>query len=208
MSSAETSTGVAREHSFSISIFSCSHKIPTWSSNFRLSRCMRFRTFRKRDRLRYWNSVLRGSLIFLREEPDFHYKHSSRSLFRLLEAQGEHCRGHLPFVIRLVELSCTTCPKTKLRELSFWHVVSLHRCSTFLFLEFNDDITNHPRTLTTASFLRKNSHWQRQRKITLKMQKRRQQNHVEDSNTRLFSKIRLRKYFPGGLRSPPHFAFD
>ena len=134
-SSAETSTGVVFEPLFSVARFSCLHKIPTWSSKFRLLRCMLFRTFRKRDRLVYRNSVLRKSLDFLRAERKFHYKRSSRSLFSLIWAKGEHGRGHLPVVIRLVDLSLMTFPKTKLRELSFWHVDSLHRCSTFLFLE-------------------------------------------------------------------------
>ena len=158
MSSAETSTGVAPEHSFSVTIISCSLEIPTGSSKFRLSRCMHFCTLRKIDRLTYRNSVLRRALFFHRSEPIFHYKRSSGGPFSLLEAQGEHWRGHMLVVIRLVELSCTTCPKTKLRELSFWHVVSLHSCSTSLFLEFNDDIANHRITLATARFLRTNSH--------------------------------------------------
>ena len=113
---------------------------------------MLFRTFRKRDRLVYRNSVLRRSLDFLRAEPKFHYKRSSRSLFSLIGAKGEHGRGHLPVAIRLVDLSLMTFQKTKLRELSFWHVDSLHRCSAFLFLEFNDDIGNHRITLATATF--------------------------------------------------------
>jgi len=73
------------------------------------------------------------------------------SLGGFLEAKGEPGRGHLPVVIRLVELSRMTFRKTKLRELSSWTLDSLHRCSTFLFLEFKDDIANHSRTLTTAT---------------------------------------------------------
>ena len=75
------------------------------------------------------------------------------SLWGLLGARGEHRRGHLPVVIRLVKLSRMTFQKTKLRELGSYTLVFLHRCSTFLFLEFNDDIANHSRTLTTATFL-------------------------------------------------------
>ena len=114
---------------------------------------MRFCTFRKIDRLAYRNSALRRALFFHRSEPEFHYKRSSGGPFGLLEAQGEHGRGHFPFVIRLVESSHMTCPKTKLRELSLWHMVSLHVCSTSLFLEFKDDITNHRITLATATFV-------------------------------------------------------
>ena len=58
----------------------------------------------------------------------------------------------MPVVIGLLESSHMTCPKTKLRELSLWHVVSLHVCSTSLFLEFKDDISNHRITLATATF--------------------------------------------------------
>ena len=64
---------------------------------------------------------------------------------------------HMSIVIGLLESSHMTCPKTKLRELSLWHVVSLHVCSTFLFLEFNNDIGNHSRTLATATFLTKHT---------------------------------------------------
>ena len=77
------------------------------------------------------------------------------SLGGLLEAKGEPGRGHLPVVIRLVELSRMTFRKTKLRELSSWTLDSLHRCSTFRFLEFNNDIGNHSRTVATATFLSK-----------------------------------------------------
>ena len=80
---------------------------------------MHFCTLRKIDRLAYRNEVLRRALFFLRSELEFHYKRSSGGPFSLLEAQGEHWRGHMLVVIRLVEISCTTCPKTKLRELSF-----------------------------------------------------------------------------------------
>ena len=139
-------------------IISCSQEIPIGSSTIRLSQCMSVCTFRKIPGLVYRSSVLRSALIFLRSEPGFHYKRSSGGPFSLLEAQGEHWRGHMLVVIRLVELSCTTCPKTRLRELSFWHVVSLHSCSTSLFLEFNDDIANHRITLATARLLRTNSH--------------------------------------------------
>ena len=45
-----------------------------------------------------------------------------------------------------------TFRKTKLQELGFWTLVSLHHCSTLRFLEFNDDIGNHSRTLATATF--------------------------------------------------------
>ena len=96
-------------------------------------------------------------MLFRPQKPFSHYKRSSRSLFRLWGPSREHLRGHIPVVIGLVQLSCTTCSKTKLRELSFWHVVSLHRCSTFRFLAFNNDFQNHSRTLITARFLRKNS---------------------------------------------------
>ena len=41
---------------------------------------------------------------------------------------------------------------SKLRELCFWYVISLHRCSTFLFLEFHEDLENRSRTLATATF--------------------------------------------------------
>ena len=95
------------------------------------------------------------------------------SLGGLLGAKGEHGRGHLPVVIRLVELKRRTFRKTKLRELSFWTLVSLHRCNTFQFLEFNDDIGNHSRTVTTATFLRKRRHRQSQHKFTLKKMKTR-----------------------------------
>ncbi len=152
MSSAETSTGVAREHLFSVTIFSCSLEIPPWSSKFRLLRCMFFCTFRKTHRLSYRNSALRRSLNFLRSEPIFHYKRSSRGPFCLLGPRCEHRRGHMPVVIGLLDSSHMTCPKTKLRELSLWHVVSLHVCSTSLFLEFKDDISNHRITLATATF--------------------------------------------------------
>ena len=113
---------------------------------------MHFRTFRKTHRLTYRNSALRCSLNFLRSEPIFHYKRSSRSPFCLPGSRCEHRRGHMPVVIGLLESSHMTCPKTKLRELSLWHAVSLHVCSTYLFLEFKDDISNHRTTLTTATF--------------------------------------------------------
>ena len=74
------------------------------------------------------------------------------SLWGLLGARGEHRRGHLPVVIRLVKLSRMTFQKTKLRELGSYTLVFLHRCSTFLFLEFNNDLQNHSRTLATATF--------------------------------------------------------
>ena len=113
---------------------------------------MSFCTFRKTHRLSYRNAALRRSLNFLRSEPIFHYKRSSRGPFCLLGPRCEHRRGHMPVVIGLLESSHMTCPKTKLRELSLWHVVSLHVCSTSLFLEFKDDITNHRITLATATF--------------------------------------------------------
>ena len=113
---------------------------------------MLFCTFRKTHRLSYRNSALRSSLNFLRSEPIFHYKRSSRGPFCLLGPRCEHRRGHMPVVIGLLESSHMTCPKTKLRELSLWHVVSLHVCSTSLFLEFKDDISNHRITLATATF--------------------------------------------------------
>ena len=75
------------------------------------------------------------------------------SLGGLLGAKGEHERSHLPVVIRLVELKRTTFLKTKLRDLSFWTLVSLHRCSTFRFLEFNDDLENHCITRATVTLL-------------------------------------------------------
>ena len=74
------------------------------------------------------------------------------SLGGLLGAKGEHGRGHLPVVIRLVVLKSMTFLKTKHRELSFWTLVSLHRCSTSRFLEFTNDIGNHSRTVATATF--------------------------------------------------------
>ena len=132
--SAETSAGVAPERLKSTRDFSCSLEIPTGSSKFRLLRCMLFRRFRQSYRMGRRHSVLRCSLLFLRAEPDFHYKRSSRSFCCLLRAKGEHWRGHLPVVIRLVDLSLMTFPETKLRELRFWTLVSLHRCSTFRFL--------------------------------------------------------------------------
>ena len=51
-------------------------------------------------------------------------------------------------------LSCSFCPSvfSKLREPCFWYVLSLHDYSTFLFLEFQEDLANHSRTLATATF--------------------------------------------------------
>ena len=41
---------------------------------------------------------------------------------------------------------------SKLREPCFWYMLSLHDYSTFLFLEFQEDLANHSRTLATATF--------------------------------------------------------
>ena len=113
---------------------------------------MNFHMFCKTRRLTYRNSALRRFLNLLRSEPIFHYKRSSRGPFCLLGPRCEHRRGHMPVNIGLLESSHMTCPKTKLRELSLWHAVSLHVCSTSLFLNFKDDISNHRITLATATF--------------------------------------------------------
>ena len=73
--------------------------------------------------------------------------------WRPQEASKRTSESSYTFGIRYKRQSLMTFQKTKLRELSSYTLVFLHRCSTFLFLEFNGDIANHSRTLTTATFL-------------------------------------------------------
>ena len=66
---------------------------------------------------------------------------------------GSICIRYLPLGDFLSFAFSSFC-FSKLRELCFWYVISLHRCSTFLFLEFKEDLENHSRTSATATSLK------------------------------------------------------